>query len=290
MNLEFVSTTLSDQYSDWDVYRFGLKVGLRTLPNAPLHGLKRLVLPVEYIRCAEFRYVLEHLDVSAGHSVLDIGSPKLLALFLAAEVGATVHATDLVDYFFQSYARYAEKSIDTRRGNFLMKTEDAQALTYPDETFDRVFSVSVIEHIPGDGDQVAMREIARVLKPGGVACITVPWRDDGYVEEFGPAGNPSAYWTTPAGDQVFYQRAYDAESLTRRLLDAAPLTTVDLSFWGERGLGVEDMLLSQKLPRAVHHAMLPLHFPLNRLFLSQMRLDEPARKKVACVTLQKAAR
>ena len=87
------------------LYRFGLSVGARTLSRAPRDAIKRLVLPVEYIRCAEFRYVLEHLDVTANHRVLDIGSPKLLSLFLAARVGAHVWATDLLDYFFPGVCR-----------------------------------------------------------------------------------------------------------------------------------------------------------------------------------------
>jgi hypothetical protein len=71
------------------------------------------------------------------------------------------------------------------------------------------------------------------------------------------------------------------------VIDASDLTVVDMSFWGELGANVEDILLHRKLPRVVRHAMLPLHFPLNRIFLSPMRVDEPSRKKVACLTLQK---
>src|SRR5215813_13716487 len=147
-----------DMLSDWDVYRFGLRVGARTLPVAPRDALKRLVLPVEYIRCAEFRYVLEHLEVDPDHRVLDIGSPKLLSLFLAARVGARVWATDLVDYFFPAYDAYACSVLGQRRERYLMETQDAQGLTYADGAFDRVFSVSVVEHIPGDGDAAAVRE------------------------------------------------------------------------------------------------------------------------------------
>ena len=276
-----------DTYSDWDVYRFGLLAGARTLPVAPRHAFKRLVLPVEYIRCSEFRYVLEHLDVTADHRVLDVGSPKLLSLFLASRVGANIWATDLVDDFFLPYAAYAASILGPEQKRYVIETQDARTLTYRDESFDRVFSVSVVEHIPDDGDARAMREIARVLKPGGIACLTVPWSDSGYLEEF-HVPSPDVYWVrSPDGEKMFYQRAYDRCSLHARLLEHDRLELVDLSFWGERRIAVEAAILSRRLPRLVRYAMLPAHFALNRLFLSPLGETERSRKKVACLTLRK---
>lgn len=286
-----ISWASSSTYSDWDSYLFGLSVGVRTLRVAPRHGLKRLILPVEYVRCTEFRYVLEHLDVTADQFVLDIGSPKLLSLFLAARIGATVYATDLTDYFFAAYGAYADSVLSQYRERFRMETQDARALTYASEIFDRVFSISVIEHIPDDGDRVAMQEITRVLKPGGICCLTVPWSDRGYVEEFfSRRGECDVYWISSEKDVFFYQRAYDWETLERRLLSNSGLGILDVSFWGERKVAVEDVLLNRRLPRVVRWAMYPAHFPLSRLFLRQLTAEEPSRKKVACLTLCKPAR
>jgi SAM-dependent methyltransferase len=277
--------------TDWDVYRFGLQVGIRAFPIAPWVALKRLVLPIEYIRCVEFRYVLDHLEVAENHLVLDIGSPKLLSLFLAARVGARVWATDLVDYFFAAYGVYARSVLGEGRDRYTMETQDAQALAYKDETFDRVFSVSVIEHISGDGDTSAMHEIARVLKPGGIVCLTVPWSDRGYIEEFHRPDLVGGYWMKPGekGERVFYQRAYDRDSMRKRLLVHDQLHVVDLSFWGERRIAVQNVLLNLRLPRLIRYAMCPAHFALNRLFLSPLEETEPSRCKAACVTLRKEA-
>ncbi|MCK6579100.1 MAG: class I SAM-dependent methyltransferase [Anaerolineae bacterium] len=49
------------------------------------------------------------------------------------------------------------------------------ALPFPDNTFDAVLLSEVLEHV--DDDVGAMREALRVLKPGGVAAITVPNAD-----------------------------------------------------------------------------------------------------------------
>jgi len=275
-------------YTDLDLHLFGLWLGARTLPSAPVAGLKSLVLPVEYIRCAETRYILQHLDLRQGQRVLDIGSPKLLSLFLAARVRAQVHATDLVDYFFRRYDVYSHVALGPDRSRYHMGREDARELTYPAAHFERVFSISAIEHIPDDGDSRAVGEIARVLAPGGIACLTVPWSDQGYLEEFKRRGDPDAYWAPGDGDSVFFQRAYDRETLEQRLVRPSGLRLLDLSFWGERTVPVEHVILNRRIPRIARVLLYPAHLLLARLFLSPLAETEPSRKKVACLTLRKA--
>ena len=281
-------TRISAAFTDWDLHLFGLWLGARTLPSAPIAGLKCMVLPVEYIRCAETRYILHHLDVRPGQRVLDIGSPKLLSLFLAARVRAEVHATDLVDYFFERYRVYSRVALGQDRSRYHMDREDARTLTYPSGHFERVFSISAIEHIPDDGDSRAIQEIARVLAPGGIACLTVPWSDQGYLEEFKHRGDPDVYWAPGDGEKVFFQRAYDRDMLERRLVRPSGLRLVDLSFWGERTLPIEHVILHRRIPRVARIVLYPAHLLLARLFLRALAETEPSRKKVACLTLRKA--
>ena len=49
---------------------------------------------------------------------------------------------------------------------------DATAMPFPDASFHRVIAAEVLEHILDD--QRAINEVARVLKPGGLAAVTVP--------------------------------------------------------------------------------------------------------------------
>ena len=49
---------------------------------------------------------------------------------------------------------------------------DATRLPFPDAAFDRVVAAEVLEHI--DDDMGAIRELARVLRPGGTIAATVP--------------------------------------------------------------------------------------------------------------------
>ncbi len=49
---------------------------------------------------------------------------------------------------------------------------DATLMPFADDTFDRVIAAEVLEHVPGD--QRALHEISRVLRPGGLLAVTVP--------------------------------------------------------------------------------------------------------------------
>lgn len=57
-----------------------------------------------------------------------------------------------------------------------VRCEDLTALSYDDDSLDVVVSEDVLEHIPAVTD--ALREIHRVLRPGGVHVFSIPFRAD----------------------------------------------------------------------------------------------------------------
>ncbi len=58
------------------------------------------------------------------------------------------------------------------RRAYSLAVGDALRLPFPDATFDRVICSEVLEHIPDH--RGAIREIARIIKPGGVFGASVP--------------------------------------------------------------------------------------------------------------------
>jgi SAM-dependent methyltransferase len=56
-----------------------------------------------------------------------------------------------------------------------VRCEDVQRLTYADASFDLVTHTEVLEHVPDD--RRALRELLRVLRPGGRMVFTVPMHD-----------------------------------------------------------------------------------------------------------------
>lgn len=89
----------------------------------------------------------------------------MIAAYVKELIGCDVNEADLI------HARRMNKSVM----NLKYETNDALNLSYPDGNFDLVVSSEVIEHV-GRPDQM-IREIARVLAPGGVAILTFPSRE-----------------------------------------------------------------------------------------------------------------
>jgi SAM-dependent methyltransferase len=92
---------------------------------------------------------------------------------------------------------------------------DALALPFADATFDRVVASEVLEHIPDDA--AAMRELARVLRPGGTMAVTVPR----CVPEAVNWALSDEYHDTPGGHVRIYRRS----TLERRLASAGLVPT-----------------------------------------------------------------
>ena len=98
-------------------------------------------------------------------------------------------------------------------------------MSFPNNFFDVVYSVSTVEHIGfggyGEnkdvsmGDRKAVLEMARVLKPDGVMVVTVP------CGEF-------KVWDIPRSDPGSLLRVYDMERLQWLFLG---FKILDMEFW-----------------------------------------------------------
>jgi SAM-dependent methyltransferase len=116
------------------------------------------------------------LPMKAGLRVLDLGCGAGRHAFEAGRRGASVVALDTDQAELARVAAIAAAMAEAgelRDGSAVATAAgDATAMPFPDASFDVVIAAEVLEHIPGD--QHAMNEIARVLRPGGVAAVTVP--------------------------------------------------------------------------------------------------------------------
>lgn len=130
-------------------------------PFRDMDGFAGLRLHVECPACGTYeRHRLQYLVVMDILARLD--PPKLRMLHVAPEP------------FFQKifsgrFGRYETadlfmKGVDHR--------VDLQNIQFADATYDFVFASHVLEHIPDDVK--AIREIRRILKPGGIAVLPVP--------------------------------------------------------------------------------------------------------------------
>lgn len=118
----------------------------------------------------------ERLGVARGDIVLDIGCGNGRHAFEALKRGAHVVAADLKTEVLQHVAEWVE----AMRGQseipdgtaFVPVQANALDLPFADGAFDHVIASEVLEHIPDDDR--AIQEIARVMKHGATAGVTVP--------------------------------------------------------------------------------------------------------------------
>jgi 2-polyprenyl-3-methyl-5-hydroxy-6-metoxy-1,4-benzoquinol methylase len=99
--------------------------------------------------------------------VLDVGSGQGLLLSFLAELGHECHALDVRDQP-GTYPDTYGKGITFHKCNV-----EADPIPYPDESFDAVVCCQVLEHF-SHSHLPAVREMRRVLRPGGVLEIDVP--------------------------------------------------------------------------------------------------------------------
>lgn len=103
------------------------------------------------------------------------------------------------DWFRRVFASYT--SVDLHRRNVDHRA-DLRALPFPDASYDCVFASHVLEHIREDA--LALAEIRRVLRPGGIAVIPVPIVAAATIEY--PAPNPHEEGHVRAPGLDYYQK------------------------------------------------------------------------------------
>jgi SAM-dependent methyltransferase len=147
----------------------------------------------------------ERLGLRPGERMLDLGCGFGRHAFEAARRGAEVVALDAgqdevegVVAMFNAMEFEGELVPDAPAAAV---QGDALHLPFADGSFDRVICSEVLEHIPDDLG--AMRELTRVLRPGGTMAVTVP--------RFGPElinwALSDEYHNVPGGHIRIYRRS-----------------------------------------------------------------------------------
>jgi SAM-dependent methyltransferase len=115
---------------------------------------------------------LERLELRAGHRLLDAGCGGGRHCFGAQERGARVVGLDLDrDALRIAQAGIALRAEQGKPGGGVL-CGDVFRLPFPDGFFDRVICAEVMEHV--HDYEGALRELARVLRPGGRMAVTIP--------------------------------------------------------------------------------------------------------------------
>jgi len=240
-------------------------------------GWREAIKRLDYIRRLELGLAVQLLPLLPGTKVLDVASGKSpWPFYLALIRNCQVTSFDLSDSVYWQHSVWRRLSASNRK--LVVSRQDACHLAFRDESFDIVTAVSSIEHIEGDGDGQAMREMARVLKVGGLLYVTVP---------YDPRGSRDCYWKSSIygreykGVPVFWKRNYDDLTLADRILRPAEeegLRLREQLYFGEPGFNFFNVVYANpRLPMWVKVFIFQLVPLASRRFLRLVQQDELRR-------------
>jgi SAM-dependent methyltransferase len=153
------------------------------------------------------------LRIAGGDRLLDLGCGAGRHAFEALRRGARVVAMDTdgaeLAAVSAMFAAMSEAGEVPAGASGMTVAGDATSMPFPDDSFDTVIAAEVLEHIPAD--QAAMHEIARVLRPGGIAAVTVPaWLPERICWQLS-----DDYHNTPGGHVRIFTRRELTTKITR---------------------------------------------------------------------------
>lgn len=126
-------------------------------------------------RMWEYAFAIVASRVKTNDYCLDVGcGMSAFTVYLKDKVGARVIGTD--PDFIKGQIRYKGHGVSQefikKTGLKIIKTS-MEKLPFKNDTFEKIYCLSVIEHVTEDAAYLGIQEMARVLKPGGILVLTV---------------------------------------------------------------------------------------------------------------------
>lgn len=194
-----------------------------------------------------FIWLYRLLKLKRGSKLLDVSTGRGRMIEVARQRGCDAYGLDFSITACQiSNVRSPKTTI----------CGDGLALPFPSASFDAVTNIGSLEHF--EDMSVGVREMFRILKPGGIGCVSVP-------NTFGLLWNVMAGWTTGDvdddgqplqryGTKVQWQTLFTQNGFTiERVLGyehehAFPRTQMDLHSYWFHPKRILIMLLAKYIP------------------------------------------
>lgn len=263
----------------------------RLLRRADDESIRRLDVPVSQLNITPEEYAVALAsDRLAFYRSLPFAHRKVLEYLTSVRLSASIgEIASLCDFAggmdpFAAWARerrapgatiYAvdPSLVGGTRDDITHVRGDARQIDLADESLDWITCHHSIEHFQEDMDTTAVKEFARILRPGGLAVITPIFLVNDYAEiwnarrwrssSFDPRARRIVDYTSPfPGWSEFehFARAYDVTAFRDRILNALiPHGSVELFEVQYNGKACPDVTVNKGLP-AFCERMLSLRF------------------------------
>jgi len=140
------------------------------------------------VRRTEYPWAIKNGKLDKGMKILDVGSGiSIFPIYLASKG----HEITSIDFDEILMNRVSPELAKLSGVNVNYSFGDATKIDFKDESFDRVFCISTIEHLEEEYqngkyvnyhkknlDVKAISEMLRVLKPGGLLIMTFDWSEN----------------------------------------------------------------------------------------------------------------
>ena len=127
-------------------------------------------------RIAEYPWAFYAVPVLPGHRVVDVGGSLGGFQFVLSKQGAEVINVDPSDAASMGWP-VDQRTIDLLNKAFRTRVELRKSFLseagIKERSIDRIYCISTIEHIPPNQISDLLREMRRILKPGGMAILTI---------------------------------------------------------------------------------------------------------------------
>ncbi|MDY0093242.1 MAG: class I SAM-dependent methyltransferase [Candidatus Vecturithrix sp.] len=156
-----LSSDLQEVQEYWNEYINDIEVARHEI------GSREFFDELEHYRYQKLAYLPQVVSFPGykGKKVLEIGCGVGLDSLQFARAGAELTAIDLTP----NAITLAKRNLEVHGFQATFLNMNAEALEFPDNHFDAVYSHGVLHHTPRP--QQAIDEVLRVLKPGGEAVI-----------------------------------------------------------------------------------------------------------------------
>lgn len=240
---------------------------------------------------AHYRVTESSLDLALRYrTVIDLLAPRWRDDLEILEVGAgSAGVTEFLDHPVTGVDTAFERTADRRTEWLTQVRGSADALPFPDGSFDVVLTLEMLEHIAPHRREPALHEMFRVLREGGRMVATFPadetaerldrWLNDSYRRKAG-RDHPWSIEHIRMG----VPRTEEMVEAARRVVGEAGTIRVHRHMWGPSFRLVHGLYTARRLSKLTRPLGLHTRVAARGLFALCSRLHrEPAYRTVLVI-------